>query len=819
MRCPHCQTDVPLTSDACPACGSVLPVNDPGDLPVQTRLHHDLYVIERVIGHGGFSVTYLATHRDLKQRVAIKEFFPASLASRDPASGDLVPRRETRDLYRRALERVIREGQIMARFDHRGIVRVHNLFQERNTAYLVMELIEGHTLAEVLRRRGRLPEEDVRELMEQLVDALGALHDLGICHLDIKASNVMLTPAGRAVLLDFGAARQLIATSTGETSLRFGSPNYAPLEVINGEDTGPESDLFELGMLLHEILTGQRPPAAQQRAYRDTWTPDGLPEPWRRLCAGALQLDRTARPADVRAWWAGTGTPERRTHEAEQAIALMTAPAELPPTEMVSPRTAVETIVVAHPPSERPTDMMPEPGVEPSTEVMTRDALPPTKVLPSLSDSECTVRPRTVTAPAEAMAPSPVSQEVTAQAMLPTEVSYRPATTGDTPLPPPASPRRSADEEPAPAVHSPTGMSIEPEEPSPSAVPPLPVEYVHEAADLPDLPAMAHVPARIGNAVQRAGATAPVLIVTAPPADTRHPEGRHPLQREETIASRRANGNRLAGVLFVLLLAAVAFAVFSYFNNRRHGEQHARSPQTAPTGSPAASSPSASHSGGAGGATAGATPQSGATGAQTGTGGSTSGNPPPVNGNTETTPDDPPATNRKEEAPPQRRNETSSLVKDPKATTPTPIAIPVESSASGESIGGTGGVAKPARTNDTPNLPPAISSSPSSTPAVTPYMTESFRIDEQNGVVYARGIGTIPAIGKSEYLRIEHAKTAAVVQAQRFLSKALQGARIDEHGKTIIETVSGRVPPYDIVSKQKLDAHTYEVVIRAPLPR
>jgi len=370
MRCPRCTTDVSETNVFCPACGLALSLTDPGDLPAGTRLHHDMYVVDAVIGRGGFSVTYLATHRDLKQRVAIKEFFPASLATRDPATGHLVPRRESRDLYRRALQRVIREGQLLVRFDHRGIVRVHNLFQERNTAYLVMELVEGRTLAEELRERGALPGSKVREIVGQLVEALAALHELHICHLDIKANNVMLTPASRAVLLDFGAARQLIAASTGETSIRFGSPNYAPLEVINGEETGPESDIFELGVLIHEMVTGERPPTATQRARRDTWTPDRLPEPWRRLCAAALRLDRTARPADIRAWWEGIDAPDQPGDDTDEDTVVVTTPTELPPTEVLPSQT--RTAVLPGPVSEHPTEVIPGP-----------DALPPTEVMPA----------------------------------------------------------------------------------------------------------------------------------------------------------------------------------------------------------------------------------------------------------------------------------------------------------------------------------------------------------------------------------------------------------------------------------------------------
>ncbi|MHB9105884.1 MAG: serine/threonine protein kinase [Armatimonadota bacterium] len=783
----------------CTACGTALPVTDPGDLPVHTRLHHDLYVIEGVLGHGGFSVTYLATHRDLKQRVAIKEFFPTSLASRDPASGHIVPRREMRDLYRRALERVIREGQIMARFDHRGIVRVHNLFQERNTAYLVMELIEGHTLAEVLCRRGKLPEGEVRELTGQLVDALGALHDHDICHLDIKASNVMLTPAGRAVLLDFGAARQLIASSTGETSIRFGSPNYAPLEVINGEETGPESDLFELGMLLHEMLTGSRPPTAQQRAYRDAWTPEHLPEPWRRLCAGALQLNRTARPADIRAWWEGTESPDQHADENEQATAITVVAEELPPTEVVSPRSAVATIVVPNRPSEHPTDVMPEPGTEPATEVMTPASAVETVVVSRPPSAQ----------PAEAPIPSPDRQdaEMAAQTVTPDEVPYW-STSVDVMPPPrsPASPWRPAHAEPAPAVLPPTSMILEPEKPSPVTATPLPDANAQKETDLPDLPVVPHAPEQVMN-------TAPRTRTTAP-ADTGLTGNRRSLRREETTTSGRSTGNRLAGVLLVLLLAAVAFAVFSYL-----GKPDKPQEQTAP----ATSSPAANHSGAVGKPASGATPGANVPSVTTtgspslppranavplGTGQPASGKQPQITGDREVaaTQDEQAATDHREVMPPRGGADRKDDV----------TGKDIESSQKGGGAAGTAIADKPDTTEKPPSKPPVT---PPPAPATKPFMAQNYDIDESKGVVYARGIGTIPTTGKSEYLRIESAKTAALVKAQKHLAQALKGASIDEPSSTTIETVSGHVPPYTVISEQKLDARTYEVVIKAALPR
>ena len=310
-------------------------------------------------------MTYLASHLDLRKRMAIKEFFPTTFAMRETATGNLVPRQEASGVYRRALDRFIREGQVLAKLKHHGIVGVHHLFQERNTAYLVMEYIEGHTLTEELRKRGRLPESLVIHIMEQLVDALAAVHAQGICHLDIKTDNIILAPDGRVVLLDFGAARQMLAASSPDSSLRVATPSAAPPEVLRAGETGPESDIFELGVLLHLLLTGEKPPPVLERIPADPWTPDHLPARWQRMCAAALQLDQQARPRDVRAWWKNDVLPEPFT---ERPTAVLEK-AQRPPEESTA-----AVIPVPLP----PTEIRPSPEVLPdSTDAMLGAALEP----------------------------------------------------------------------------------------------------------------------------------------------------------------------------------------------------------------------------------------------------------------------------------------------------------------------------------------------------------------------------------------------------------------------------------------------------------
>ncbi|NEP63885.1 MAG: serine/threonine protein kinase, partial [Symploca sp. SIO2G7] len=174
-------------------------------------------------------------------------------------------------------------------------------------AYLVMELVTGKTLKDELKSQPerRLPIKRVEEVMEQLVAALEVIHKAGVYHLDLKPDNVLLNTHGKVVLVDFGAARQ--GFSSNNSTMAF-TEAYAAPEVIAGGDIGPESDIFELGMMLHEMLTGKLPTSALSRLMKDTWEPTDLREPWQSLVMAALQLRSEERPRTVEEWWESRGS-------------------------------------------------------------------------------------------------------------------------------------------------------------------------------------------------------------------------------------------------------------------------------------------------------------------------------------------------------------------------------------------------------------------------------------------------------------------------------------------------------------------------------
>lgn len=216
MRCLNCTRDgIETGVQVCPGCGVYLPSLMRDLLSPGTKLHHDKYEIDYALGWGGFGITYAARHILLNQKIAIKEFFPRENAVRNGASGQISFGGPQEAACVRALERFVREGQVLAMINHPGVVRVQDAFEEGGTAYIVMDLVAAsRTLDEELDAQPghRIPLEKVKRIAEQLVGALAAVHEKGIYHLDIKPANVLLTQGGQAVLVDFGAARQALGS-------------------------------------------------------------------------------------------------------------------------------------------------------------------------------------------------------------------------------------------------------------------------------------------------------------------------------------------------------------------------------------------------------------------------------------------------------------------------------------------------------------------------------------------------------------------------------------------------------------------------------
>lgn len=276
QQCPTCGSIVPASARTCPVCGAPLdpgagaPANPDlvGVLPAGTQLNNGAFSVGRMLGRGGFGITYLGGDLRLKRTVAIKEFFPAGSVRRGMSV--MFSTALSREDYDLTIRKFMEEAQMLARFRHRSIVSVYEVFRENDTAYMVMEYLKGENLLERMERRGApLGEQELIHITEPVTEALDEVHASGVLHRDIKPENIMLVgpeDRPRPVLIDFGAAREFASGMANRHSIVL-TPGYAPLEQY-GEQArrGPFTDVYALAATIYHVATGMQPPAATERA-------------------------------------------------------------------------------------------------------------------------------------------------------------------------------------------------------------------------------------------------------------------------------------------------------------------------------------------------------------------------------------------------------------------------------------------------------------------------------------------------------------------------------------------------------------------------
>ena len=231
------------------------------------------YTIEGVLGQGGFGITYLGIDELHEKKVAIKEFFPQGIVTRNIEYQDTVTVTFVgeKDNYEKGKERFLKEARTMAKFSKdEGIVKALDFFEINNTAYIVMEYLEGITLKQYLRENQRIAPEDLIELLVPLIESLDEIHSQGMIHRDISPDNIMVLPDGRIKLMDFGAARDY--TEFGEKSLSIVlKPGYAPPEQYQTHGIqGPWTDIYALCATMYKCITGENPPDAIERVMDDS---------------------------------------------------------------------------------------------------------------------------------------------------------------------------------------------------------------------------------------------------------------------------------------------------------------------------------------------------------------------------------------------------------------------------------------------------------------------------------------------------------------------------------------------------------------------
>ena len=232
------------------------------------------YVIGKILGQGGFGVTYLGFDLWLQKKVAIKEYLPAALATRDFVTSTIVPLKKQEVAFAQGLELFINEARHLAKFDHPNIVRVINFFEENQTGYMVMEYLEGDSPLDILNRAGgKLSETQMLAIIFPLLDALTEIHAQSIYHRDISVQNIRILKTGEPVLIDFGAARHVVGECSHSLDLVL-KHGYSPLEQYSGKGKiGAWTDIYACGALMYLLMTGQLPPAATDRYGEDGLIP------------------------------------------------------------------------------------------------------------------------------------------------------------------------------------------------------------------------------------------------------------------------------------------------------------------------------------------------------------------------------------------------------------------------------------------------------------------------------------------------------------------------------------------------------------------
>ena len=242
----------------------------PFALPFDTIIH-GRYRIDKVLGFGGFGITYQGENLNDHTRVAIKEYYPSGMVTRMPGT-TAVEVNSSYEQFMKGKDRFLREARIIYHCNNPHILHIFSLFEENNTAYYVMEFLEGEDLRTLIKRQGgRIAWTELKPLCLQIMDALAAVHSEGILHRDISPDNIYVSNGYNAKLIDFGAARSIGSNRSMSVILKKG---YAPPEQYQTRGNfGPWTDIYALGGTMFRALTGEMPVESIERVRNDTLRP------------------------------------------------------------------------------------------------------------------------------------------------------------------------------------------------------------------------------------------------------------------------------------------------------------------------------------------------------------------------------------------------------------------------------------------------------------------------------------------------------------------------------------------------------------------
>ena len=270
--CGYCNTPLHDNEIVCSFCGREQQLMIPPHHLLPGTVLNGKYLIGQALGEGGFGITYVGTDTKLELKVAIKEYYPSGFANRSNTISAEIScgmGGERTEFFEKGRMRFLDEAKTLAKFSgFRGIVNVRDFFEENNTAYIVMEYLEGKTLKEYLQQQGTLPIHTTLNLLMPAMESLNQVHKYGLIHRDISPDNIMLV--GNSVkLLDFGAARS--AANAGNKSLSIMLKHgYAPEEQYRSRGIqGPWTDVYALCATIYKCITGITPDDATERVYKD----------------------------------------------------------------------------------------------------------------------------------------------------------------------------------------------------------------------------------------------------------------------------------------------------------------------------------------------------------------------------------------------------------------------------------------------------------------------------------------------------------------------------------------------------------------------
>jgi serine/threonine protein kinase len=333
-------------------------------LPMGTVLRE--WRIEEVLGVGGFGIVYKARGVYFNELVAIKEYFPSSISERDSEDTVVPIDSDSEEVHALGLKKFVEEAKLLWNLStpsrHPNIVSVRSLFEIHGTAYMVMDFEDGVSLSRMLKQGRRFNERSLWSILHPIAEGLERAHRVGVLHRDIKPPNILINDDNRPVLIDFGSARFDTAEATS-TKVTFHTPPYAAIEqYVKTYPQGPWTDIYALGVVMFECITGDKPPEVLERLHAGLGKPlsDGTwPGYSKRFLAAvdaAMTVKPDERPQTLSEWLAMFGKPAASTDEGDdEATRFFAKQVEtpeivpVPPTPDADSKTKVETAVPASP--------------------------------------------------------------------------------------------------------------------------------------------------------------------------------------------------------------------------------------------------------------------------------------------------------------------------------------------------------------------------------------------------------------------------------------------------------------------------------------